>query len=195
MATSALIPIHINKGKSIAKTLFLRTDYAMNPVKTEGGRLVVSFGCDPRTVDAEFLLAKREYEYLTGRNQGSRNILAYHLRLSFKPGEITPEKALDVGYETAIRWTKGKHAFIVAVHTDREHVHCAIVYNSTTLDCQNKYNNFKNSFIALRRLSDIICAEHGLSVIEKPKPKSVRKPFLTLMSWRRGITYTSRKRR
>jgi len=75
----------------------------MNPDKTEGGQLVVSFGCDPRTVDAEFLLAKREYEYQTGRNQGDRNILAYHLRQSFKPGEITPEEALNVGYETAMR--------------------------------------------------------------------------------------------
>ena len=74
MAATALIPLHINKGKSIAKTLSLRTGYAKNPDKTEGGRLVTSFGCDPRTADAEFLLAKREYEYLTGRSQGDRNI-------------------------------------------------------------------------------------------------------------------------
>jgi hypothetical protein len=54
MAATALIPLHVNKNRSIAKTLSLRTDYAKNPDKTDGGRLVASFGCDPRTVDAEF---------------------------------------------------------------------------------------------------------------------------------------------
>ena len=66
IAASAIFPLHVNKGKSIAKTLSLRTDYAMNPDKTEGGQLITSYACDPRTADAEFLLSKREYEYLTG---------------------------------------------------------------------------------------------------------------------------------
>ncbi len=174
MATTWIRPLHINKGKSIAKTLSLRTDYAMNPDKTDDGRLVTSYACDPRTADAEFLLAKREYEYLTGRNQGRRNILAYHVRQSFLPGEITPEEAMSIGYETAMRWTKGRHAFIVAVHTDRAHIHCAIVYNSTTIDNKGKYNNFIHSSFALRRLSDTICIEHGLSIIENPKPSKGR---------------------
>ena len=101
---------------------------------------------------------------------GMRNVLAYHFRQSFKPGELTPQEALDIGYETALRWTKGKHAFIVCVHTDREHLHCAIIYNSTTIDCKKKFNNFLNSSFAVRRLSDLVCAEHGLSIIESPKP-------------------------
>jgi len=67
-----------------------------------------------------------------------------------------------------LRWTKGKHAFIVSVHTDKEHIHCHIDYNSTKLDGSGKFNNFKNSSLALQRLSDIICLEHGLSVIENP---------------------------
>jgi hypothetical protein len=168
------LPIHINKGKSIAQTLMLRTDYAIDPDKTDGGRLVTSYGCDHRTADVEFLLSKREYLYQTGRDQGDKNILAYHVRQSFKPGEITPEEALDAGYELAMRWTRGKHAFIVAVHVDKEHVHSAIVYNSTTLDCTRKFRNFKNSSFALRRLSDIICAERGLSVIKEPKQSKGR---------------------
>jgi hypothetical protein len=77
---------------------------------------------------------------------------------------------LEAGYELAMRWTKGRHAFIVAVHTDRQHLHCHIVYNSTTLDCTGKFNNFIGSTFALRRLSDLICLERGLSVIVKPKP-------------------------
>jgi len=174
MATTALLPIHINKGKSILQTVTERTDYAKNPEKTERGLLVTGYACDPRTADEEFMLSKREYEYLTGRNNGKKNVLLYHLRQSFKPGEITPQEAQEIGYELAMRFTKGKHAFIVAVHTDREHIHSAIVFNSTNLDCTGKFNNFYGSTFAIRHLSDLICAEHGLSIIENPKPSKGR---------------------
>lgn len=97
-------------------------------------------------------------------------MLAYHIRQSFKPGEITPEEANLVGQELALRFTKGAHAFIVATHVDRAHIHNHIVFNSTTLDCTRKFEDFKRSAWAVRRLSDQICLEHGLSVIENPKP-------------------------
>ena len=96
-------------------------------------------------------------------------MLCYQIRQSFKPGEITPEEANQVGYETAMRWTKGKHAFIVATHIDRAHIHNHIIYNSTSLDCTHKFKNFFLSGLAVQRLSDMVCVEHGLSVIE-PKP-------------------------
>ena len=170
MAVTWLKPLHINKGKNIMQTIGERIDYAENPEKTNGGELVKSYACDPRTVDEEFFLAKKDYEYLTGRDNDRKNILAYHIRQSFKPGEITPQEAQEVGYELAMRFTKGKHAFIVAVHTDRKHIHCHIIFNSTTLDYTKKFNNFFGSSFAVRRLSDLICAEHGLSVINNPKP-------------------------
>lgn len=91
-------------------------------------------------------------------------------RQSFKPGEITPEEANQVGYETAMRFTKGNHAFIVATHTDKAHIHNHIIFNSTSLDCTHKFRDFFFVGLALQRLSDIICLEHGLSVIEKKKP-------------------------
>jgi hypothetical protein len=73
-----------------------------------------------------------------------------------------------------MRFTKSKHSFIVCVHTDREHIHCAIVFNSTTIDATRKFKNFWGSSFAIRRLYDIICIEHGLSVIENPKPSKGR---------------------
>ena len=170
MATTWLKPLHRKKGKTIAHTLGERTDYAENPDKTEQGKLVVGYGCDPRTADEEFFLAKREYENITGRNQGKRDVIAYHIRQAFKPGEITPEEALEIGRELGMRFTKGSHAFIVGVHTDRAHVHCHVIFNSTSLDYTRKFKNFWGSSFAVRRLSDLICAEHGLSVIENPKP-------------------------
>ena len=97
-------------------------------------------------------------------------MIAYQIWQSFKPGEITPEEANKVGYETVMRFTKGKHAFIVATHVDRAHIHNHIIFNSTTLDCTRKFRNFRLSGLALARLSDIVCLEHRLSVI-------IRKPY------------------
>jgi len=141
-----------------------------NPLKTEGGELISTYNCAPETIEAEFLLAKQQYNSLTGRAQGKRDIVAYHARQSFKPGEITPAEANRIGYELASRFTKGRHAFAVYTHTDRQHVHNHILWNSTTLDCQKKFRDFFRSGRALRRCSDILCAENGLSVIENPQP-------------------------
>ena len=198
MATTRILTIHVNKGKSVASTIALRTGYitdpekvankpvvvngaddkpimkiisdstgyAQNPAKTESGELVKTYACDPRTVDEEFLLSKKEYDYITGRDQGSRNILAYHIRQSFKPGEVEPEKALEIGYALAMRFTKGEHAFIVATHTNTTCVHNHIIFNSTALSHDKKFKEPKLSGKVIRRISDLLCLEHGLSVIE-----------------------------
>lgn len=168
MATTRIIPMHLNKGKTIAQCLTDRTEYAENPDKTEGGSLISSFACDPKTAAAEFALSKREYRELTGRTQ-KNDIIAYQVRQSFKPGEITPEGANQVGYEFAQRFTKGDHAFIVCTHTDKAHIHNHIIWNSTALDCTRKFQNFWGSTEAVRKLSDLICIEHQLSVVEHPK--------------------------
>lgn len=168
MAATRLIALHVNKGKTVAQCLADRTDYSQNAEKTNDGEFISSYECDPKTADEEFLLSKRQYQHTTGRQQ-KNNIIAYQIRQSFKPGEITPEKANQVGYETAMRWTKGKHAFIVATHIDKAHIHNHIIYNSTSLDASRKFNNFFLSGLAVQRLSDMVCLEHGLSIIT-PKP-------------------------
>ena len=71
-----------------------------------------------------------------------------------------------MGYELAMRFTKGGHAFIVATHTDRQHIHNHILYNSTSMDGSRKFRDFLLSGLAVQRLSDVICLEHKLSVIE-----------------------------
>ena len=151
--------------------------------KTEAGEYVSSYECDPDTVDLEFEITKNQYAVNTGRNPKEKDVIAYQIRQSFKPGEVTPEEANQIGYETAMRWTKGKHAFIVATHVDKAHIHNHIVYNSTTLDAQHKYQNFFLSSFALRRLSDLICLEHGLSVILEKKPGQ----------WQKRTTYPQKK--
>ena len=165
LAATRLIALHKNKGKSVAACLKSRTNYAKNPDKTNRGELVSSYECSPLTADEEFMLSKRQYELMTGRRQKS-DVIAYQIRQSFKPGEITAEEANKVGYELAMRFTKGKYAFIVATHTDRKHIHNHILYNSTALDSTRKFRDFLLSGLAVQRLSDLICLEHQLSVIE-----------------------------
>lgn len=120
----------------------------------------------------EFLLSKRQYQQITGEEYKG-NIIAYQIRQSFKPGEITPEDANRLGCELAMRFTKGQYAFTVSTHTDKAHIHNHIIFNSTTLSCDRKFKNFFFSGLALQRLSDIICFEHGYSIIEK-KPYAER---------------------
>ena len=117
MATTRIIYMHRNKGKSIAACIQARTDYAKNPDKTEGGALVTTFECDPQIVHSQFLLAKREYKALTGREH-ERDVIAYQVRQSFRPGEISPDDANRIGYAFAERFLKGNHAFIVATHVE-----------------------------------------------------------------------------
>ena len=160
-----VLALHKNKGKSVAACLKSRTDYAQNPDKTEQGQYVSSYACGALTADEEFMLTKRQYELVTGRRQ-KNDVIAYQIRQSFKPGEITAEEANKVGYELAMRFTKGNYAFLVATHTDLEHIHNHIIYNSTALDSTRKFRDFLLSGLAVQRLSDLICLEHQLSVIE-----------------------------
>ena len=188
MAATRLIAVHINKGKTVAQSLFDRLDYSHNPIKTNDGEFVTGYECDPRTAWEEFLLTKREYEQKTGRQQKG-DVLAYQIRQSFRPGEITPEEANRLGYELAMRFTKGKHAFTVSTHTDKAHIHNHIYFNSTTLDGTRKFKNFWLSGIALQRVSDLICLENGLSVIEKKfyRDKKRRTEYPKRETFRDGI--------
>lgn len=174
MAATRLIPMHMQKNRSVRQCLKDRTDYAKNEEKTDHGEFVTAYECDAETVDKEFEFSKSQYDLYTGSRKGS-DIIAYQIRQSFKPGEVTPEEANKVGYETAMRWTKGKHAFIVATHIDKAHIHNHIIYNSTTLDNRRKYHNFFFSSIALQKVSDLVCLENGLSVIEPRKPSQREK--------------------
>ena len=170
MATTRLMPLHTGKGRNLSTAIADIIDYVKNPQKTDFGKFIYGYECDTRIADAEFLLSKRQYASLTGRNRGSDDVIAYHLRQAFKPGEVTPEEANQIGRELAMKLTKGNHAFIVCTHVDKHHVHNHVIINSTTTDCTHKFRNFWGSTWAIRRMNDKLCLEHGLSVIENPKP-------------------------
>lgn len=174
MATTNLIPLHPGKDSRMDKAIYRVIGYVENPDKTQNGNLITGYECDPHTAAGEFALDKKKYIMHTGRVRGSDDVIAYHLRQSFAPGEITPEEANRLGYELAVRFTKGDHAFIVATHMDRQHIHNHIIFSAVNLDCDRKFRDFQGSRKALGRLSDLICMENGYSVIEHPKPHGKR---------------------
>ena len=141
-----------------------RFTYGLNPEKLGA---VSSYLCDQNTAPAEFLLVKSQYHAETGRAV-SRGALFFQIRQAFLPGEVTAEEANRIGYETAMRWTKGKYQFFVCTHTDKAHIHNHIYFNATAFDRSRKFHNFIGSSFALRRLSDRVCIEHELSVIQNP---------------------------
>ncbi len=170
MATTRIIPLHTGKGRSFGRAISDIIDYVENPEKTAQGQLITGFACESRCADAEFLFAKREYIQKTGRVRGKDDVIAYQVRQSFKPGEITAEEANRIGVEFAKRFTREDHAFVVCTHIDKAHIHNHIIWSAVNLDCDRKFRNFWGSTKAVRQLSDTLCIENGLSIVENPAP-------------------------
>lgn len=123
MATTRLMPLHIGESRTFSTAIEDILDYVKNPQKTDYGKFIFGYECDTRTADAEFALSKWQYLNLTGRKRGADDVIAYHFRQAFKPGEVVPEEANQIGRELAMKLTKGKNAFIVCTHIDKHHVH------------------------------------------------------------------------
>ena len=191
-ATTYIKPYKKVADKSAVQTMEERFAYGLNPEKLGA---VSSYLCDPATAHAEFLLTKSQYQAETGRAV-ERGALFFQIRQAFPQGEAMPEEANKIGYETAMRWTKGKYQFFVCTHIDKGHIHNHIYYCSTAYDRSLKYHNFIGSTFALRRLSDRVCIEHDLSYIQNPAQHSKGK-FLHYGQWLgtdRALSYQERLR-
>lgn len=171
MAVTRILKIHNNPRKSPATTLKERIEYGLNPMKTDGANLVSAYGCDKNTVASEFALSQTQYYSRTGRTP-KNSVLAYQIRQSFKPDEVTPEEANAIGYELAERYLKGKFAFVVATHIDKAHIHNHIYFNAVSLDCCYKHRDRKKSAKDIARLNDLICIEHQLSTIDNTQKRN-----------------------
>ena len=158
MATTKIFPIKVSVSDALA--------YIANPDKTDNGRLIFTSGCsyNPRQ-------ASRDFETIRAKGTGKNTVLAQHFTMSFKPGEITPEKALEVGKELADKLLHGEYQYYLAVHTDTNHIHVHCIFNNVNSDNHRTFEtleNRKSEFATkkLMKLSDEICRKHGLSVIE-----------------------------
>ena len=187
-ATTYIRPYKVAAGKTAIQTMEERFAYGLNPKKLGA---VSAYLCDPTSAPAEFLLLKSQYQRETSRAV-EHGALFFQIRQAFPPGEVTPEEANKIGYETAMRWTKGKYQFFVCTHIDKGHIHNHIYYNSTAQDCSRKFHNFIGSSFAVRRLSDRVCLEHDLSVIQNPKLHS-QGHYLHYGQWLGGDRRPSQK--
>ncbi len=148
----------VTKTHPIKSTLKAAIAYICNPAKTDGSLLVSAFGCAAETADIEFSWTHR-HAIDKGYNLGR------HLIQAFAPGEVTPEEAHAIGMELAKEVLGGKYEFVLTTHVDKGHIHNHLIFNSVSFVDYKYYHSNKRSYHYIRRTSDRLCKEHGLSVI------------------------------
>ena len=170
MATTGFWPIKgdlkgvVDYAKNPEKTTMpdeLKTaiDYAGNPDKTERMMFVSALNCPKQRAYERMTDTKRRFGKLGGN-------VAYHGFQSFRPDEVTPEECHAIGVETARRMWGCDYEVLVATHLNTDALHNHFVVNSVSFRTGRKYENHQSDHIRLREISDEICREHGLSVLE-----------------------------
>ncbi|HFU0905941.1 TPA: relaxase/mobilization nuclease domain-containing protein [Streptococcus agalactiae] len=152
----------VTKIKPIKSTLKKALEYIQNPDKTDDKMLVSSFGCSYETADIEFA-------FTLSQALDKGNNLAHHLIQSFEPGEVSFEKAHEIGKQLADAVTKGQYEYVLTTHIDKGHVHNHIIFCAVNFVDYHKYNSNKRSYYGIRNISDRLCYENGLSVITPEK--------------------------
>ncbi len=149
--------------------------YAENRSKSH--QLVTGINCQAATAYKEMQATKRRWDRKGG-------VLGYHLIHSYAPGEVTPEQAHAAGVEFARRLLGERYEAVVSTHTDRDHLHCHIVFNSVSFVDGKKYrSDYKSYFGDIRGTSNAVSREYGLSVIE---PEGHGKHYAEWDAERRG---------
>lgn len=137
--------------------------YVVNGDKTEDQVLTAAQGCSIRSACFEMQDAKIRWNKTDG-------VQIYHIIQSFRPGEISPELALEIDQEFTREHLPGYQA-VIGIHTDRDHIHAHIVFNSVNQLTGEKYHsNARSYYQQIRGISDRLCREHGLSVIMTGEP-------------------------
>ena len=173
----------VTKTHPIKSTLKAAIDYICNPEKTDGKLLVSSYGCAAETADIEFAWTRR-HAIDKGTNLGR------HLIQAFQPGEVTPEQAHEIGMELAKEILGGKYEFVLTTHIDKDHVHNHLIFNAVSFQDHKHYHSNKRSYHFIRRTSDRLCKEHGLSVIIPGQDKG--KSYIEHQATQNGTSYKAK---
>ena len=173
----------VTKTHPIKSTLKAAIDYICNPEKTDGKLLVSSYGCTAETADIEFAWTRRH-----SIDKGTH--LGRHLIQAFEPGEVTPEEAHEIGMELANEILGGKYEFVLTTHIDKGHIHNHLIFNAVSFTDHKHYHSNKRSYHYIRRTSDRICKEHGLSVIIPGKDKG--KSYIEHQAAQAGTSYKAK---
>lgn len=139
--------------------------YAINPDKTEQQFFTTGMNCEVKDAVKQMQVVKMIY----GKENG---ILAFHAYQSFNEGEVTPEIAHDIGVKLAEEMWGDRFQVVVSTHLNTKHLHNHFVINSVSFkDGKKYYSNLTNTAL-LRKISDEICEEYGLKVLEEKTCKS-----------------------
>lgn len=173
----------ITKTHPIKSTLKAAIDYICDPTKTDGKLLVSSYGCTAETADIEFGWT-RHHAIDKGYNLGR------HLIQAFSPGEVSPEDAHEIGMQLAKEILGGKYEFVLTTHVDKGHIHNHLIFNAVSFVDHKHYHSNKRSYHFIRRTSDRLCQEHGLSVIVPGQDKG--KSYIEHTAAKAGTSYKAR---
>ena len=173
----------VTKTHPIESTLKAAIDYICNPAKTDGSLLISSYSCSAETADIEFAWTRR-HAIDKGENLGR------HLIQAFAPGEVTPEEAHEIGMQLAKEVLGGKYEFVLTTHVDKGHIHNHLIFNAVSFVDHKHYHSNKRSYHFIRRTSDRLCQEHGLSVIVPGQDKG--KSYIEHTTARAGTSYKAR---
>ena len=165
-----------NPEKTKAKTpglqdLYNVFSYVQRPEATQKGECVTALNCLRETALRQMILTKKRY----GKTDG---YIAWHGYQSFKPEEVTPQLAHEIGVKLAKEMWGDRFELIVTTHLDKEHIHCHFCFNSVSFRDGGKYNYSKAERKRMVEISDRLCREYGLSVIEKPRKAPSRLVWL-----------------
>ena len=139
--------------------LYAALSYAENDNKTDRKMYVGGINCSKQSAYSEMIAVQRRFG-LRGK------VVGYHGIQSFVAGEVTPEQAFEIGKATARRMWGEKYQVLVTVHLNTNNVHCHFVVNPVSFKDGTKFQNKIGDHKELRKVSDEICREHGLSVLE-----------------------------
>lgn len=165
-----------NPEKTISKDKYLQDfynvfSYVSRPEATENGEYVSAINCLKEIALQQMILTKKQY----GKDDG---YIAWHGYQSFKPDEVTPQQAHEIGLKLAGEMWGDRFQIIVTTHLDKDHIHNHFCFNSVSFIDGGKYNYSNSERQRLRDVSDRICAEYGLSVIKNPRKAPSRPVWL-----------------
>ena len=163
----------ITKIHGIKTTVDKAIAYICNPDKTDENIYISSFACAPETAALDFKYTLDRTSEQLYRNDINRENKAFHLIQAFEPGEVSHEEAHAIGKELADRLLGGRYSYVLATHIDKGHVHSHIIFCAADNLDYKQYHDCKKSYWHIRSLSDQLCKEHGLSVIEPSEKRGV----------------------
>lgn len=181
----------ITKIHPIKSTLNLSIKYILNSDKTDKNILISTYMCNEKTAHNQFLNTRK-------LNNINGTVLARHLIQSFLPNEITPEKAHEIGKSLCKEILKDHYEYVLSTHIDKNHIHNHIIFNNVSFVTGKCYQSNKKTYYKIRYISDKLCKENNLSIVDefyekyKKKFKTKGKSYYEYSQFKNGTSWKSK---